>query len=322
MIYPEYFIHPNDAKALDALKAIPAFTLLSRKFSEIFGEREGKIENLSSNIRISERQFPEIFKMLPPICEKLEIPVPELYLEQTPIINAYTLGVTTPYIRLTSGLLNNCSTDVIKAVIAHECGHIVCRHTSYKNMARFFLGVGASLINVPFLSFALKYALLYWDRCSEYSADRVSAFASGGSELVVKTMTELACGSPALLEKIDRDEFLKQAEDFHSYSDESGWNKFLMYCALLEENHPFVVDRAAEIVKWCDSKDYENLCNGVPYTPPKPAAVMRCPKCGATIDNETAFCTSCGTKIVHCPGCNAVFTGEDSFCNKCGSKLQ
>lgn len=321
MVSSEYFIHPHDAQALDALKSIPGFAMLSKKYSEIFSERWWKLSNLSSRLKLSKQQLPEIYEILPPICDKLEIPVPELYLEENPYINACAGGDTTPFIRINSGLINNCTPDIIKTVLAHECGHIVCHHSTYKAMASFFLGVGSSLINIPFLTFALKYALLYWDRCSEYSADRVAAFVCGGAEPVVKMMSGLVCGSPTLLEKIDTELFLKQADEFYSYSEESLYNAYLMFYDLIHQDHPFVADRAADIVKWCDSKDYEDLCNGVPYTPPKPNNTLHCPKCSAPIDNETSFCSSCGTKIVHCPNCGAVFTEEDTFCDKCGSNL-
>ena len=251
-----FFIHPYDAKALKAMKAIPAFTMVAKKFSDIFMERSFKLTNLSSNLRISEKQLPEIYNLLPPICEKLEIPVPELYLENNPEINAYTSGDKTPFIVLTSGLITHCSPDVIRAVMAHECGHIVCHHVLYKTMVRFMLGAGSSIINLPFLSFALEYAMLDWDRCSEYSADRASAYVCGGPDPVVKTMTELACGSSALVDKIDKEEFLRQAKEFKQYSDESKWNKFLMYYSLVDMDHPFLADRALDIVEWCKSNDF------------------------------------------------------------------
>ncbi|MBQ3866264.1 MAG: M48 family metallopeptidase [Clostridia bacterium] len=316
-----YFIHRHDAEALDTMKSIPGFTMVSKKFSDIFMERGAKIANLSSNLHLSERQLPEVYGMLPPICEKLEIPVPELYLAQDPVINAWTSGETTPYITLTSGLLNNCSSDVVRAVMAHECGHIVCKHVLYKTMVSFILTLGSSFLAMPFLTFALQYAMLYWDRCSEYSADRASAYVCGGPEDVVKTMTALASGSSELMEKIDREEFLAQAKEFREYSSASDWNKFLMYYSLLKTNHPFTADRAADIVAWCASKDYDDLCRGVPFTPPN-AAVRICPKCKNVVTQGQAFCPSCGTKLVRCPHCGAVFAEGTNFCDKCGSKLK
>lgn len=287
------FIHPKDAKALSALESVPALPLLTRKYNEIIAERAYRVMNISQKIRLSEKQLPEIYHMLPPICEKLEIPLPELYLEQNPTINAYTFGDKTPFITLHSGLINYCTKDVIKAVIAHECGHIACHHTLYKSMASFFLGIGADILPIPFLKFALKYALLYWDRCSEYSADRVSAYIMGGSDSVVSTMTELGSGLLKYNEQISEEEFLKQAEDFNDFSDESGWNKFLMYYQLIGTDHPFLTDRARSIVEWCNSTTFNDICrNGVPQK-----NVSKCPNCNSSIDSDSVFCGYCGNRI-------------------------
>ena len=318
MLYTEYFIHPNDRKALDALRSLPAFPELCRKFNEYVTERQRKVINLSCKLRLSQTQLPELWNLLPPICEKLEIPVPELYLEQNPMINAYTFGDTNPFICIHSGLLDKCSPEVVRAIIAHECGHIVCHHTLYKSLAHFFLKCG-SFLNIPFLTFTLQFALLYWDRCSEYSADRAAAYVSGGSGAVVDAMTELCSGSSEYRLRIERDEMLAQAEEFHDFADASGWNKFLMYYELIGQDHPFTVDRAADIVKWCDSDDYKNLCAGVPYTAQKNGA--RCPKCGASVDTDANFCAVCGAKIKRCPNCGALSSEEDGFCGNCGGKL-
>ena len=75
------YVHESDKAALNALKSIPGFKQLVKGFMKIFSERQYRIVNLSSHIRISEKQFPQYYEMLPPICEKLGIPVPDLYLE-------------------------------------------------------------------------------------------------------------------------------------------------------------------------------------------------------------------------------------------------
>ena len=293
MLDYSYFIHPKDSKALTALESIPALPLLTRKFNEIFAERAYKVMNMSQKIRLSEKQLPEIYNILPPICEKLEIPLPELYLEQNPTINAYTFGDRTPFITLHSGLINHCSKEVITAVIAHECGHIACHHTLYKSMASFFLGIGAEIFPLPILKFALRYALLYWDRCSEYSADRVSAYIMGSSKSLVSTMAELGSGLLKYDDQLSEDEFLKQTEDFKNFNEESEWNKFLMYYQLIETDHPFLTDRASSIVDWCNSSIFEELSkNGIPSK-----ETNKCPNCNTAIDKDSFFCGNCGYKI-------------------------
>ena len=62
--------------------------------------------------------------------------------------------------------------------------------------------------------------------------------------------------------------------------------------------------------------------------------VVKCPKCGADVPLNAAFCNACGTKMErtgdtsetngaqrHCPVCHAAVSAEDSFCNNCGAKV-
>ena len=75
------FMHDSDKVALQTLKAIPGFTQLLKAFMKVWNERQFRIINMSSRLRLSENQMAKYYNMLPPICEKLGIEVPELYLE-------------------------------------------------------------------------------------------------------------------------------------------------------------------------------------------------------------------------------------------------
>lgn len=101
----ELLLHPSDKAALQALKAVPGFSQLTRAYMSAMNERQMRIINKSSNLQLSEEQMPEYYRMLPPICEKLGIPVPELYMELNVVPNAYTYGDKDPFIVITSGML-------------------------------------------------------------------------------------------------------------------------------------------------------------------------------------------------------------------------
>ena len=94
------FIHDSDKAALQALKAIPGFTQVLRAFMKVWDEENMHIRNMAQKVRISEEQLPEYYNMLPPICDKLGIEVPELYLELDPYANAYTTGDTKAALKL------------------------------------------------------------------------------------------------------------------------------------------------------------------------------------------------------------------------------
>ncbi len=63
--------------------------------------------------------------------------------------------------------------------------------------------------------------------------------------------------------------------------------------------------------------------------------IVKCPKCGADLPLNAAFCNICGAKIEeedieneknniqrHCPVCHSVVSDDDMFCNNCGTKIE
>lgn len=326
---PRYFMWPNDRKALSALKAIPGFNALGKAFMKVFNEREFRILNMSSKLRVSEDQIPEVYSILPPTCEKLGIDIPELFIELDPAPNSYTYGDTNPFVVMTSGLLEYLSLDEVRAVVAHECGHIACHHTLYRTMGSLLLSGALSFINIPGLSEALSIAFSYWMRCSEFSADRAAAYAMGGSDPVVNYLIRFSGASKDLPYSINRDLFLQQADEYRSYVSDSKWNKVLEFILLSNMDHPLTTVRALEVQEWCNSDDFDALIHGrLPgptggptlMTPPGITTGATCPKCGAAISPDSAFCPSCGAKLKKCIKCGHVLGEDDMFCPVCGTK--
>lgn len=136
MIHENFYMHDSDQKALVALKAIPGFSQVLKAFMAVWNEKLFRIQNLSSNLRINENQLSKYYEMLPPICEKLGIEVPELYLTLDVQANAYTAGDEKPFIVITSGLIETLPEHLIPTVLAHECGHIACHHCLYSTMGQ------------------------------------------------------------------------------------------------------------------------------------------------------------------------------------------
>ena len=162
-IEPGIYTHASDRAALQALQAIPGFTPLLKAFMNNWSERLFRIENMATNLRISEKQLPKYYNMLPPICEKLGIEVPELYIAHDIEPDIYTYGDSKPFIVITSELIKNLPEDLIPTVLARECGHIACHHALYSTMGRMILNGGISLLGLgDLVSFPLKSAFSYW----------------------------------------------------------------------------------------------------------------------------------------------------------------
>ncbi len=291
MINPSEFIHPEDEKALRTLNKIPGFTALSKKFLEYGYEKLFYGQNVASTIRLSPTQLPQIYKRLPRICDKLEMEEPEFYLEMNPLPNACTFGDTYKFIRVTSGLIEMLDDDEIDAVLAHECGHILCRHSLYHTIVKLLWSNGSASVLSGEVSEAILIALLYWQRKSELSCDRVAA-AVTSPDTVSRVMVRLSGGSKSLTGHINIEEWAAQAERYHEiYNDEGIWNRALQMYMTMFLDHPFAAVRVREILNWGKTENYitaQNQLNSI--------AQPRCKNCGRVKADDVKFCLYCGAK--------------------------
>ena len=252
----ELFIHESDKAALKALKAIPGFTQVLKAFVKIWNESQYRILNMSTFLKISEDQMAEYYDMLKPICKKLGIKTPDLYVSLDPRPNAYTSGDTDPFIVVTSGMLTSFPKELLPVVLAHECGHIVCHHVLYKTMGKMILNGAADFLGLSSLLTApLKVAFYYWMRCSEYSADRVSAVCCG-SDAVTRMCMGLAGYDHNIPVEANVEAFLKQGEDYKELIKSSAFNKSLEFLMFNSATHPMNAVRAYECNKWSESDMY------------------------------------------------------------------
>lgn len=291
VVHPRDYIHDLDKKALEQLEAVPGFSTALKAFLKIFSESMYQGLNMSSKIRLSKEQLPQIYNLLPPICETLGIKEPELYLEMNPSPNAYTFGDTKIFITVTSGLIEYMEEDELKAVLAHECGHIACRHVLYHTMASMILGNGAELLGIGMLTVPIQLALAHWQRCSEFSCDRAAAIYMEEPNPVVETMIRLAGGTKEITSGINRDLYLKQADEYYEILNSSLLNKTMQYLVLMNQTHPFLSVRAAEVKKWCEESNFKNIMS---Y---KNNKENKCLKCGSKIEETWRFCKICGNKV-------------------------
>lgn len=290
---PGDFIHPEDRNAREQLEAIPGFASALRAFMRALPEQLLHGLNMAQKIRLGPRQLPGIYRHLPPLSRRLGIAEPEFYLEMNPLPNAYTYGDTRVFVTVTSGLLECLDEDEVHAVIAHECGHIACRHVLYHTMATLILQHGGNIFGpLAALAAPLRLALLYWQRRSEFSADRAAAVALGDARPVVETMIRLAGGPRSLTASVDIDEYLDQARAYDALQD-SSWDKMLQGLAIMNSSHPFSSVRAREIVFWSRGEHGRRVMTAANNIPPLAA----CPGCGRGIEDGWKHCAGCGQAL-------------------------
>ena len=254
----EELIHPEDAKALKTLKGIPTLPKIMEKVFEYGYDELAWSENVTTNIRLSETQMPEIYNRLPPICKRLGIPVPELYLQMSPIANSWTSGLKKVYIVLTLGLIRRVKGEELDAILAHECGHILCQHVLYQTLANAIFSFGDAIAD-SFVGFVgnvamkpVRQALLVWSRASELTADRVACIFTPAKTLA-KALARTDMIPKYIVDTMDFDAWAKQGKDYEAL------NKVVHWMADSDADHPYTPVRVYEAMKWENTSTCEWL---------------------------------------------------------------
>lgn len=254
------FMHDSDKAALQALKSIPGFAPLLKGFMSVWNERQYQLSNMSSRLRLSENQMSKYYDMLPPICKKLGIEVPDLYIELNVSPNSYTSGDIKPFIVMTSGLLETLPDELIPTVLAHECGHIACHHVLYTTMGRLILSGAfqlpglSSLITAP-----LQIAFAYWMRCSEFSADRAAVLYDGTPDKMVEVCMRFAGYDKDIVADASVSAFMEQAKDYKKLVANSTWDKTLEFLMFSQYDHPLTALRAYECNEWSGTEQFRKI---------------------------------------------------------------
>lgn len=283
---PSEFTHPDDVAALKTLESILVLPAVVKKVMDIGIEQLTYGTNMASKLLLSPTQLPKLYNILPPICQRLGIREPAFYLEMNPMPNAYAFGDTYTAITITSGLVEMITEEELAAVVAHECGHILCRHMLYHTVALVLANEMLQSEILGVLAAPVKYALLYWNRKSELSCDRVSTFHSG-PKATISLMSRLAGGPKSITDEINLIELAEQADKYDAICKNGAWNKVLQTYAVLGNDHPFTSVRIREILRWVAGDQYQELRQKYPS----------CPHCFREIVKGANFCKHCGGKL-------------------------
>ena len=253
--------HPADRSALVALRKLSGFDTLLRRLAGLFNDRSLRLMFLASSVRASEQQFPQLYQSMLDGCYILDLPtVPELFITQSPLVNAMTLGADKPFMVITTGMVDLMDPEEIRFVIGHELGHVLSGHAVYRTMLYHLLNLVTRIAWLPIVLPArgIIWALEEWYRKSELSCDRAGLLAGQDVEAARRALMKTAGGSR--LVEFNPDAFHQQAREYDAVPDvRDGLLKLLQ---LQGTTHPFAVIRFAELDRWADAGEYREILAG------------------------------------------------------------
>ena len=260
----DQFRHPLDLEATNTLKQLPGLDLMVRQLLGQLGEQFFMLENLASSVQVGENQLPHLHQLLLDACKTLDLEVPQLYVRLHPMPNAYTFAMRgkQPFVVMHTSLIDLLTDEEVKAVIAHELGHLKCEHGVYLTLANLIVLAAGQISPVgTILAQGLQAQMLEWLRCAEFTCDRAALLATQNPRVVASVLMKLAGGSPTLAPKLNLDAFLAQARAYDDLSS-TELGEMLKQAQTAQLSHPVPVLRAREIDRWASSKNYESLLAG------------------------------------------------------------
>jgi Zn-dependent protease with chaperone function len=256
--------HPADRAALNAARALPGFDEVVRKVVGFFGDRGIRQLFLANAVRVGPAQRPKLHALYEEALATLDAPsVPELYVTQTPLVNAAAVGLERPFIIVNSGALELLDDEERRFILAHEVGHVMSGHTTYTTIAIILMTFGVT--NLPFLAgialIPFQLALFEWYRKAEFSADRAGLLGTQDLETSMRVFLKFAGGKDA--DRMDLDAFMTQAAEYETGGN--AWDLVLKVLNTAFRDHPFATVRAAELRRWLDSGDYGRIVQQAQY---------------------------------------------------------
>ena len=225
-------------------------------------ERALRAASLGSAVRLGQDQLPGIWVLHRQVFNSLDIErVPDLYMTQFPLANAYTIGTDRPIVLLNSELVRILDDDGRRVVLAHEAAHVHSDHVLYRTALLILLQVGTS-VRLPLLAglplLAIQNALLEWSRAAELSCDRAAALVTRDPTAVCRALMTIAAGEAA--EDLNLDAFIAQGMDYSVGG--SGVERLTKLFQDLRLTHPMPVRRVRLLLDWVHEGEYDRMVRG------------------------------------------------------------
>ena len=258
--------HPADRAALQALRSVPGVDEVIRKvIALIGGERGIRLLFQGNAVRVGPEQFPRLWTLHVETCTTFDWPrVPELYVSQTPFFNAGAYGVDDPFIVLNSTALEILDDDEVRALLAHELGHVMSGHALYTTIAAILalISLGALPTLAALAVLPVRLAFLEWSRKSELSADRAGLLGCQEPVVAQRLEMKMAGGGrgEAFAGQLNVDAFMVQANEY-AYTNE-GVDIVYKILNTLALSHPMHTVRAAELQRWMAAGEYDRIMRG------------------------------------------------------------
>lgn len=217
-MYRENYIHSRQNEAYEQYRDGVAF---QKDIEKVYEEIDYKIKQpdyLGKTVRVSEKQFPEVYRMMRDMSDYEGMECPTVYVYEDYYYGAESCGVSNFWIELSAKTIQDLTDREPQFVLAREIYKIADGVTKQRTMMEERFKVIRQMAPDEFEK-SSKLSFYHWYRLANYSADNYGYLVCGSVKSSVDAVLKMVLNSVMLAERVDVKEFISQASEINILDD-------------------------------------------------------------------------------------------------------
>lgn len=255
--------HPLESESA-RLSKLPVVSTAIAKAVDLV-KRADEIVILADGIVVNNQSQPSLYSSYREVLDVLGYPslIP-LYMHGTGF-ELHLLGADQPAITVPSMVTTFFDLPEVSFLLGRQIGHVMAGHARFRACARYAIGTTdaissatLNLLKLP-LDLFLNAKFYGWMRASELTADRIGLLACQNTEAALRALMKLSGYPMRYASQINTAALIEQADHYLEKVANSNIDAQLAWLQNLGRDNNYVVVRAAELLKWIRSGDFNSI---------------------------------------------------------------
>ena len=217
-MYREHYIHNKQDEAFEQYRSGVMFQESIEKVYEEIDYKMKQPDFLGKTVRVTQKQFPEVYQIVKGLVVKEQIELPEIYVYEDYYYGAESYGINKPWIELSAKTIQDFTKEELTFVLAREIYKIADGVTKQKTMMEQRFKAIRQMSPDEFEQVS-KLSFYHWYRLANYSADNYGYLMCGSIKSSINAILMMVLNSKMLAGQVDVKEFIGQASEINKLDD-------------------------------------------------------------------------------------------------------
>lgn len=216
------YIHPHEEFFLKEMMENTLFSEEILDYYKNFDEKLRRPDLLGKTVKVSEKQFKEVYHIIKEIANELDMLMPNAYIYEDFYYGVESKGVYDPWIEISAKTLLDFSKEELNFLISREMCNIKLKHTHHNTLIEETLKAmnhNNIIIGMDTLTQGLKITMYRYSRTANYTSDCFGYIICKDIKVCVKSILKLILNNVYLAENINIQEYMSQAEAINELDD-------------------------------------------------------------------------------------------------------